>query len=173
MIDNFKTIKPASIPDNPFKIIGQDWMLITAGQGENHKTFNTMTAAWGSLGILWHKPVSFCFIRPSRYTYEFMEKNKHYTLSFFDHAYKKALNVCGTLSGRDVDKVTKAGLTPFEIQPHAVTFGEARLVLVCKKLYFQDLAPGHFLDPGIETHYPQKDYHRMYVGEITAVYEKK
>jgi flavin reductase (DIM6/NTAB) family NADH-FMN oxidoreductase RutF len=170
MRDNFKLIKPGTIPDNPFKLIDEDWMLITAGQGESHKTFNTMTASWGGLGILWNKPVSFCFVRPTRYTYEFMERNKQYTLSFFDKAFKEALNVCGTFSGRDTDKVAKAGLTSFEIQPHAVTFREARLVLVCQKLYFQDLDPGHFLDPTLEKNYPQKDYHRMYIGEVTEAY---
>jgi flavin reductase (DIM6/NTAB) family NADH-FMN oxidoreductase RutF len=97
-----------------------------------------------------------------------MEKNKQYTLSFFDKAYREALNLGGTLSGRDVDKVTRAGLTPFEIQPNAVTFKEARLVVVCQKLYFQDLDPGHFLDPELEKNYPQKDYHRLYIGEVTA-----
>jgi len=172
MKDNFKLIKPEIITDNPFKLIDKDWMLITAGHGESHKTFNTMTASWGGLGILWNKQVSFCFVRPSRYTYEFMEKNKQYTLSFFDKAFKQALNVCGTFSGRDVDKVAKAGLTSFEIQPQTVTFREARLVLVCQKLYFQDLDPGHFLDPALEKNYPQKDYHRMYIGEITAAYLK-
>ncbi|MGD2089166.1 MAG: flavin reductase [Candidatus Aminicenantes bacterium] len=170
MTENFKLINPEAIIDNPFKIIGDDWMLITAGKAESHKTFNTMTASWGSLGILWNKPVSFCFVRPTRYTYGFMERNKQYTLSFFDKAYREALNVCGTLSGRDVDKVARAGLTSFEIQSNAVTFQEARLVLVCQKLYFQDLDPGHFLDPTLEKNYPQKDYHRLYIGEITAVY---
>jgi flavin reductase (DIM6/NTAB) family NADH-FMN oxidoreductase RutF len=172
MTDNFKLIKPDAIIDNPFKLIGEDWMLITAGKAESHKTFNTMTASWGGLGILWNKPVSFCFVRPTRYTYEFMEKNQQYTLSFFDKAFREALNICGTLSGRDTDKVAKAGLTSFEIKPNAVSFKEARLVLVCQKLYFQDLDPGHFLDPALEKNYPQKDYHRMYIGEVTSIYTK-
>ena len=173
MVENFKTIVPEMIKENPFHLIGQDWMLITAGHGESHRTFNTMTAAWGSLGTLWHKPVSFCFVRPTRYTYEFMEKNEIYTLSFFSKAYKEALSLCGTSSGRDTDKVTKAGFTAFEIQPGAVTFNEARLVLVCRKWYYQDLDPTHFLDPGIEKNYPQKDYHRMYVGEVISAFVKK
>jgi flavin reductase (DIM6/NTAB) family NADH-FMN oxidoreductase RutF len=171
-MENFKTIAPGNIGDNPFQLIGQDWMLITAGQGENHKTFNTMTAAWGGLGILWTKPVTFCFVRPTRYTYDFMEKNERFTLSFFGEAYKEALNICGTVSGRDEDKVARAGLTPFEVQPGAVAFQEARLVLVCQKIYFQDLEPAHFLDKAIEKNYPQKDYHRMYVGEITSAFER-
>jgi flavin reductase (DIM6/NTAB) family NADH-FMN oxidoreductase RutF len=169
-MENFKTIAPASLRENPFQLIGQDWMLITAGHGKSHSTFNTMTAAWGGLGILWTKPVVFCFVRPTRYTYDFMEKNECFTLSFFAETYREALNICGTVSGRQVDKVTRAGLTPFEIQPGAVTFKESRLVLVCKKIYFQDLDSSHFLDQTIERNYPQKDYHRMYVGEITAAY---
>jgi flavin reductase (DIM6/NTAB) family NADH-FMN oxidoreductase RutF len=99
-----------------------------------------------------------------------MENNKCFTLSFFDETYRKALNICGTQSGRSVDKVAQAGLTAFEIQPGAVTFKEARLVLVCEKLYIQDLDPERFLDDSIEAHYPDKDYHRMYVGEIMGAY---
>jgi flavin reductase (DIM6/NTAB) family NADH-FMN oxidoreductase RutF len=171
-MENFKTIKPENINDNAIQLIGQDWMLITAGRGESRDTFNTMTAAWGGLGFLWNKPVAFCFVRPTRRTYEFMEQNECYTLSFFTETYRAALNLCGAVSGRDVDKVARAGLTPFEIQPSAVTFREARLVLVCQKFYFQDLDPGHFLDPNIEKHYPKKDYHRMYIGEIIAAYVK-
>jgi len=172
MFEGFENIEVGQIVEKPFRLIGQDWMLITAGQGEDHKTFNTMTAAWGGLGTLWHKPVSFCFVRPSRYTFKFMEEQEFYTLSFFTKAHRQALNICGTLSGRDEDKVAKANLSPLELQSGAVSFKEARLILVCKKMYFQDLDPSHFLDSGIEKNYLQKDYHRMYVGEVTTAYKK-
>jgi flavin reductase (DIM6/NTAB) family NADH-FMN oxidoreductase RutF len=172
MNNDFKSIQPAEIDDNPFHLIDKDWMLITAGNNESHETFNTMTASWGGLGILWHKNVNFCFVRPTRYTYEFMEKHELYTLSFFGEKYREALNICGTLSGKDTDKVTKAGLTPFQPHPGAVAFEQARLVMVCRKLYYQDLDPACFLDPSLEKNYPQKDYHRMYVGEIIAVKRK-
>ena len=127
---NFKEISPNEIRDNPFKLIGKDWMLVTAG---DKSKFNTMTASWGGVGILWNKPVAFTFIRPQRYTFEFTEQGEYYTLSFFDEEYRKALNFCGTKSGRDYDKVKETGLTPV-FSEDAPYFGEAKLVLVCKKL---------------------------------------
>jgi flavin reductase (DIM6/NTAB) family NADH-FMN oxidoreductase RutF len=161
-MDNLKEINPENLVDNPFKLIGKDWMLITAGTRES---FNTMTGAWGGLGVLWYKNVCFCVIRPNRYTYEFMEKCSSYTLSFLEEQYRDVLTYCGTKSGRDVNKVTETGLTPV-FDNDSIYFAEARLVLICKKIYFQDMIPAHFLDPAIDEFYPLKDYHRMYVGEI-------
>jgi flavin reductase (DIM6/NTAB) family NADH-FMN oxidoreductase RutF len=162
----FKRVTPETPGDNVFKLIGDDWMLITAG---DEHSFNTMTASWGGLGILWHKPVSFCFVRPSRYTFEFMEKGDRYTFSFFTEKYRKALNLLGSKSGRDGDKISEAGLTPVPVEHGAVAFKEARLVVVSKKLYYQDLNPRYFCDPGIAANYPKKDYHRLYVGEVKSV----
>ncbi len=153
------------IDENPFKLIGSDWMLITAG---DKKSFNTMTASWGGVGVLWNKPVSYIFVRPTRYTYEFIEKSKGYSLSFFDEKYRKALSICGTKSGRDTDKVKEAGLTPVVSDTGIVHFDEAKLVLECSKLYFQDIDPANFLDPSINSLY-DNDYHRMYIGEITGI----
>ncbi len=160
----FKNMQPEDIHENVFELIGDDWMLITAGPPED---FNTMTASWGGMGVLWNKEVCFCVIRPGRYTYQFMEKNDTFTLSFFAEDYRKSLEICGTKSGRDIDKAKEAGLTPVPGSlPATTTFAEARLVIECKKIYYQDIDPSNFLDPGIDNNYPQKDYHRMYVGEI-------
>jgi flavin reductase (DIM6/NTAB) family NADH-FMN oxidoreductase RutF len=158
------------LKDNVFKLIGADWMLITAG---NVNSYNTMTASWGAMGVLWNKNVCFCFIRPARHTRLFVEKNKSFTLSFFDEKYRNALNLCGTISGRDSDKAKEAGITPVESPSGSVCFSEARLVIECKKIYFQDIDYANFLDESIGANYPKKDYHRMYVGEITGCYVKK
>jgi flavin reductase (DIM6/NTAB) family NADH-FMN oxidoreductase RutF len=162
-MSDYKIIKPEEISDNVFKLIGSEWMLVTSG---NLKSFNAMTASWGGLGVLWNKPVSFIFIRPCRYTYQFIEKSDTYTLSFFDRKFKSVLNLCGTKSGRDCDKVKETGITPTETKDGSIYFTEARLIVECRKIYYQDLDPKHFIDPGIESNYPEKDYHRMYVGEI-------
>lgn len=159
---SFIETKPDQLTDNPFKLIGGDWMLITAGTNEK---FNTMTASWGGLGVLWERKVACIFIRPNRYTYEFVERSPLFTLSFFDENRRTALQYCGTHSGRSVDKVKEAGLTAVH-DSGCIYFQEARLVLCCRKLYHQDIDPGRFLDPAINGMYPQKDYHRMYVGEI-------
>ena len=163
MSDIFKEIKSTDISDNVFKLIGDDWMLITAGTPEN---YNTMTASWGGLGILWGEPVSYCFIRPHRYTYDFVKKNETFSLSFFDEKYRKALQYCGTHSGRDVDKAAATGLTVVGGDHNTVYFNEARLVLLCKKIYYQDINPENFIDPVINKNYLKKDYHRMYIGKI-------
>ena len=162
MTNTLKQIEPEDIQDNVFKLIGKDWMLITAGTPTG---FNTMTASWGGMGMLWDKKVCFSVVRPTRYTYEFLEKDPTYTLSFFSTKYRDALTLCGTKSGRDVDKVRESGLTPV-FDGDAVFFKEARLVLECRRIYFQDIIPSNLQDAGIERFYPEKDYHRMYVGQI-------
>lgn len=164
MSKGFKRIDPSEITDNTFKLIGTDWMLVTAGTKEE---FNTMTASWGGFGILWDKKVCFSVIRPQRHTYGFMNSARHFTLSFFDESYRDTLIFCGTNSGRDVDKVGETGLTPLK-GDGTIYFAEARLVLELKKIYYQDIDPANFMDPDIEGNYPEKDYHRMFFGEVTA-----
>lgn len=163
MASELKSVSIYDIKDNAFKLIADDWMLVTAGTPES---FNTMTASWGTLGELWNRKIAVCFVRPSRHTYQFMEREDIFSLSFFDEQYRDALNFCGTKSGRDVDKMAHTGLIPVASNHGTVYFEQARLVLVCRKLYIHDIDPGRFLDPKIEKQYPQKDYHRMYVGEI-------
>jgi flavin reductase (DIM6/NTAB) family NADH-FMN oxidoreductase RutF len=169
MDSQFSPLSPFQIKDNIFKLLDKDWMLVTAGTPED---FNTMTASWGGFGILWNKPIAYVFIRPTRYTYEFAEKYDHLTLSFFTEENRKALNLCGSLSGRNVDKVKESGLTPLSSVSGGVTFQEARLYFDCSKLYYSDINPANFRKPEIDKHYPLKDYHRMYICEIISGYEK-
>ena len=165
----FRKISPTDINGNIFDMIGNKWMLITAG---NEEKLNTMTASWGTAGVLWGKPVTFCFVRPNRYTYGFMEAGDYYTLSFYSEEHRDALKLCGAKSGRDMDKVSAAGLTPAFADCGAPYFNEAELVLVCRKIYTEDVKPENFVDAEIDKCYPMKDYHRIYVGEIIEVLEK-
>jgi len=165
---NYDKTELNKIDENIFKLIGSDWMLVTAGSIDK---FNTMTASWGAFGVLWNKPVSFIFVRPARYTYEFLQKNVNFSLTFFDEKYRKALNICGTKSGRDTDKVREAGLTPRTSKSGLVYFEEAKLVIECTKLYFHDITPENILLPSINNLY-NNDYHRMYIGEITGIMKK-
>jgi flavin reductase (DIM6/NTAB) family NADH-FMN oxidoreductase RutF len=169
MNNSFKSIEPEKITANPFQLIGADWMLITAGSLDK---FNTMTASWGGMGILWNKKVCFIFVRPSRYTYEFTEAQESFTLCFFEEKYRKVLSFCGSKSGRDVDKVAETGLTPQEGKSGSVYFEEAKLVIECRKIYYQDIDKAHFLDPSIAKCYIDQGYHRMYIGEIINILEK-
>ena len=166
----FEQIDPKSLDQNVFSLIGDQWMLLTAGTGEK---CNTMTASWGGLGVLWGKPVATVYIRPQRYTLEFVEREEKFTLAFFGEEYRKALALCGSKSGRDIDKVKECGFT-VEMADGAPYFAQADLVLVCRKAYWQDMDPTHFLDGEIDGKwYPEKDYHRIFIGEIETVLKKK
>jgi flavin reductase (DIM6/NTAB) family NADH-FMN oxidoreductase RutF len=164
MANEWKTVEPEALDEQVLRLIGREWMLITAGTPDS---WNTMTASWGGLGVLWGKPVSFCFVRPTRHTFGFMNRAVEYTLSFFPEQYRSALEFCGSRSGRDVDKARETGLLPVPVGG-SVAFSQARLVLLCRKLYQQDLDPAAFIDPAIERNYPERDYHRMYIGELAS-----
>jgi len=158
-------ISPSNLEGNVFELIGKDWALVSAG---DEKACNTMTVSWGGLGVLWNKNVATIYVRPQRYTYEFIEKSDYFTVSFFEDTQRESLTFCGKNSGRDCDKIKECGLTPI-YSDNTVTFDEARITLVCKKIYFQDITPDNFLEESISKNYPLKDYHRMYVGEIVKV----
>ncbi|GHT77446.1 flavin reductase [Spirochaetia bacterium] len=171
---NWKNIDIREFSGSPAKRIGDEWMLITAGNAAADKgNWNTMTASWGGLGVLWGKNVAFMFIRPVRYTFEFANANLLFTLSFFDKPHHKALETAGAKSGRDIDKAAETGLTPIVFSGGtiggAVGFKEAQEIIICRKLYTHDFAPTQFLSPSIEGMYPNKDYHRMYIGEVLGV----
>lgn len=156
---------------NPMTMIAKEWMLITAGTQE--RGYNTMTASWGHMGAIWGHgggtPTTCVYVRPQRYTKVFMDREPLYTLCFFPEEYKKALGYLGSHSGRDEDKVAKVGLTPV-FKDGYTYFAEAKLVLVCKKLYRAPLLEEGFFDKEIvEDNYPNRDFHDLYIGEIVKV----
>lgn len=166
-----KQIVPQEIDENFIRLIGNEWMLIAAG---DEKDFNMMTASWGMVGYLWNKPVVMVFVRPQRYTFGYVENRDEFTLSFFEERYREALNVCGTVSGREVNKVEKSGLTPYFTEIGNPAFEQARLVLECRKLYGQFLEEDAFLDKTIVgNQYSKKDFHKIYVGEIVNVWVRE
>jgi flavin reductase (DIM6/NTAB) family NADH-FMN oxidoreductase RutF len=148
----------------------RQWLLLTAGDFEQGH-YNAMTVGWGSIGTMWGRPFAQVVVRPVRYTFGFMERYDTFTLSVFADEHRAALNLLGTKSGRDGDKIAEAGLTPIvSTRVTAPGFAEAELILECRKIYWDDMDPSHFLDPRIEDNYPQKDYHRIYFGQILAIY---
>lgn len=166
-----KEINVAELNLNPMTMIAKEWMLITAGSQE--QGYNTMTASWGHMGSIWGHgggtPTTCVYVRPQRYTKVIMDREPLYTLCVFPEAYKKALGYLGSHSGRDEDKVKTVGLTPVFGEGYTY-FAEAKLVLVCKKLYRAPLLEEGFLDRGIvEDNYPNRDFHDMYIGEIVKV----
>ena len=167
---SFKEIAVEDLKENAFKVIGKDWLLVT---GTANGKSNAMTASWGGLGIMWGKPVAYIFIRPQRYTKEFVDAGQRLTLSVFGEDKRKMMSYFGTVSGRDEDKIAKAGLTPVDKGDHGY-FEEAKIAMVCRKLYAQEMKPQCFIDQ--ESHdkwYPEKDYHTMYVAEIEKLLVKE
>lgn len=164
-----KEINVSSLSVKPFEKIGKEWMLITAGNEERH---NTMTASWGGLGVLFGKDVSFIFVRPQRYTKEFVDSNDGYSLCFFDESYREALNLCGTVSGRDVNKDEKCGFT-VDCCEGVPYYKEANLVIICKKIFRQPMQESAFIDKELVNRiYSAKDFHDIYVGEVVKAFSK-
>lgn len=164
---NYKNLKL-----NPFNLIGGEWMLISAG---NEVTgCNTMTASWGHLGCLWghNDPTAVIYLRPQRYTKQFVDAEPYFSICVMEASFKKQMAYLGSVSGRDEDKIAKTGLTPVYADK-TVYFAEAKLVLVCKKLYAAPLKEEGFLyRETVDGSYPQRDFHTMYVGKIEKVLVK-
>ena len=166
-----KEIPVSELSFNPMTMIAKEWMLITAGN-ETHG-YNTMTASWGHLGSIWGHggglPTAVIYLRPQRYTKEFVDREELFTISIFPDQYKKDLGYLGVVSGRDKDKVSATRLTPV-FEKDCTYFAQAKLVLVCRKLYHSTMQEDGFVDRSILTdHYPNKDLHEMYIGQILKV----
>ncbi len=168
-MDNFNKISPDKL-DNAMKLIGTDWMLITV-RDEKNKRANAMTASWGAMGVLWNKNICICFVRPQRHTHTLLENEDEFSIAFFDGNRRDALRLCGRESGRDTDKLTACGLTVSECDGVPV-INEASIVLVCKKLYEDELKECAFVDKALLSNYVSGDYHTFYVCEIKEAYQK-
>ena len=146
----------------------KQWLLLTSGTIDN---CNMMTVSWGSIGCIWHLPFVQVVVRPQRYTYQYIEKSDSFTVSAFPEKHRKALELLGTLSGRDGNKLGKTDLTLKEsCRVSAPSYNEASLILECRKIYYQDLDPAGFIDNRIQKNYPENDYHRAYFGEILTAF---
>ncbi len=166
----FEVISPEDLEGNPFAMIGKQWMLISAGM---KSSLNPMTASWGGLGVLWNRPVAYCFIRPSRHTFKVMDQNPVYSICFLPEEHREILNYCGSHSGRSVNKIAECRLDVIEDESGGCYYAQADVALICRRLYQQDLEPTRFLDSSIESNYRGTDYHRFYVGEVIKCLQKE
>lgn len=166
---SFEKSNMRALSESPVKMIADDWALVTAGTKD---AFNTMTVSWGGVGEIWGKDAAFIFIRPQRHTLSFLDANGRFTLCFFGGEYKKELTFCGRNSGKDVDKVAETGLTPV-FDGDTTYFGEATVVLKCRKMSKFTLEPEGFIDPDLPSNYTAGDYHKMFIAEIEEVLVKK
>lgn len=149
-------------------VFDKKWALLTAG---NEEKFNTMTISWGGLGTLWGRPVATVYVRTSRYTHDFMDSEEYFTVSFYPEACRKILGVLGSKSGRDMDKMKDSGLTPVQAGA-SMSFEEAEVTLVCKKLFKQQLDVANMPNDVARAMYEGQAPHDMYIGEIVEVIRK-
>jgi flavin reductase (DIM6/NTAB) family NADH-FMN oxidoreductase RutF len=164
---SFKEILPEEWKDNVFDAVSKEYMLITAG---DETDYNMMTASWGFFGEMWGHHTAMVVVRPQRYTMDFIEKNDYFTLSFYGEELKDIHKVCGSKSGRDVDKTKETGLTPV-FDEKGVYFKEARLVVFCKKEYLQQMCENSFVDKENLRWY-KGDFHNMIFGKIEKIITK-
>lgn len=167
---SFKEINIENEVMNPFHKIGKEWFLLTAGDEQG---YNMMTASWGLMGIMWGKNAALSVVRPQRFTKKYLDDKEYFTMCFFGDKQRKELNFCGTKSGWDCDKMKESSLTP-KFLDNTVGFEEAELILVCKKVYVDEVKEENFLDMLIpKSAYKNKDYHIVYIGEIVKAYKKE
>lgn len=151
----------------PFHLLDQEWALLVAGD----RRPNPMTVSWGGYGTLWNRPVVTVYVRPTRHTFGLMNGHPEFTLNFLPESLRGALDYCGSRSGRDYDKWSEAEIHPEPSETVRVPrVAGADLVLECRTLYTFDLDPARFLEPALDEHYPRRDYHRAFIGEILAAF---
>ena len=162
-----RQVSPQEVLVRPFAVLDREWALLVAGRERP----NPMTVSWGGLGTLWNRPVATVYVRPTRFTFELLEARSEFTLNVLGERHRKALDLCGTRSGRDTDKWRETGLTQLPGETVGVPrVAEAELALECRVLASFDLDPARFLDPAIEKLYPRADYHRVFLGEVLAAW---
>lgn len=165
-----KKIEIQDFNENVFKLIGDDWLLINT---YNEEKVNSMTASWGGMGVLWNKKVAYIFIRPQRYTQELLPNNEYFSLSVMGEEYRDVLNYLGSVSGRDENKLEKANLAVTKDENGAPIIEEARLNIIVRKLFCQQMTEDAFVDKDlVDINYPNKDFHFVYVLEILKIIEK-
>ena len=170
MKEELAEIPPVDFLARPFHLLDKEWALLVAGKAKP----NPMTVSWGGFGTLWNKPVVSIYVRPTRFTFCLLETEPDFTLNFLPHSMKSALDYCGSRSGRDVDKWKEAGIKPVPSKKvGAPRVAGSELAIECKVLASLNITPSRFLDPSIEELYPKKDYHRLFIGEVRAIFASK
>ena len=157
-----------SLSINIFEAFSIDWALVTSGPISSH---NSMTISWGSMGTIWNKPIVTIYIKPIRYTHSFIEDNDYFVISFFPKEYKESLSIMGTLSGRATNKDIEAHLTPISYKD-VTLYKEAKLSIICKKIYQNDLDISAIPSDAIKHHYQTEAPHTMYIGEVVEIIKK-
>ncbi len=164
---NRKSIELTELNLNIFSKVLSRGALLCAGTMDDA---NCMTIAWAQMGVLWHKKVFSVYVRPTRHTFSYMENNNDFTVNFFTGEYKEALSICGTQSGRNIDKFQQSNLDKIKREKTTSPgIDQACLIIGCKTIGAYNIDPNQFIDASLDRNYPNKDYHRVYIGEILEI----
>ena len=166
-----KKVNQKEVLDNPINEFATTWALVTARKKDG--TFNMCTLSWGSIGELWSNDVVTIYVKPIRFTDSFLQEDAFFTITFFDDDHKKDLAICGSKSGRDIDKVKETNLIPIVLE-NGITFEGFRRVYVCKKIYQAPFVKEGFVDSNdiINRYYEDEPFHNIYIGKILEVLEQ-
>ena len=171
--DQFKSVPAEEFDENFFNLVAKDFTVITAGEVPN-----SMVASWGGIGIMFNKPVTWCFLRANRYTLEKMRETGTYTMCYFPDQYKGDIMQFGIKSGRNTDKMAQTKLTKMATPDGYPAYSEAKIIIECKLIaaptvskdeFYTDEAK-EFLQGGYDE---AKDWHKLVYGEITNIYVRK
>lgn len=166
-----KETKAIEVNDNVIKEFGKTWALVTARKKDG--SFNMCTLSWGSIGVLWSKEVVTIYVKPIRYTDSFLFEDDYFTITFFDEDHRSDLALCGTKSGRDIDKIKESNLEVIELE-NGITYKDFKRVYLCKKIYQTPFVKEGFINnqESLDRYYKDEPFHNIYIGEIVAIYEK-
>ncbi|MDR2129666.1 MAG: flavin reductase [Odoribacteraceae bacterium] len=171
----FTPVAPRDIVGNVFRLVGEDYTVITSGTGED---YNSMTASYGGWGILFNEPSTWCFLRANRYTLEYIRREKRYTMTYFDEPYRDQVMLFGTSSGRDSDKMKKHTLSAVKTPAGSVAYKEAKLIIECELTEITTVQPAdYYSEEGrsfvVKAHEEVKEYHKLVFGKITGAWVRK
>lgn len=143
--------------------------LLLVSAGADGKP-NAMTIGWGTIGIIWNKPIFTVLVRPSRYTYRLLEQSDSFTVCVPAKEMREVVNFCGTRSGRDYDKFQECGLTTLSaLRIGTPGIAGCPVVYECQVVHTNDVIPANLAQEIQTRAYPGGDFHRIYYGEILTV----
>lgn len=138
------------------------------------KSCNPMTIGWASYGIMWNKPVFTVMVRPVRYSFSLLEEDGDFTINVPSDTMKKEVGICGSKSGRDIDKIEACNFTTEQSHMVSVPFiKECPIYLECRTIFTNDVIAGSLKKEMIDMYYPHADLHRFYYGEILGAWVKE
>jgi flavin reductase (DIM6/NTAB) family NADH-FMN oxidoreductase RutF len=154
------------------KKLSQEGLLLTSSS-KDHR-LNVMTIGWGLVGRLWREPVYMVAVRPSRYTYEFIEATQEFSVNIPAEGMEDTVAYCGQVSGRDSDKFRERGLTALSGKTvKSPIIKECIGHIECQVIGTSTVRPERISSSVQQSCYSAGDYHTLYYGRIQTILKEK